>query len=175
MFFRFHLAGTASLHGSLAARGSHDVSITATGAVLLDRCPELRRASNETADGAVCLPYGLVLRLALPLVGPKRRADRPHEWRAKIWRFTFSPSALGSAVAAVVASAHFDGTRTYTTVASLAAALRIARDKMVVGGEDVGSLLIDFQSMLHTGVQLEDEDEATADARALMDDVASAA
>ena len=64
MFFRFHIAGmNASLHGTLAARGLHDVSITATRAVLLGTpfplshgfLSWLRKASEKA-----CLSHGFL-------------------------------------------------------------------------------------------------------------------
>ena len=145
------------MHATIAARGPHDVAVTASGIGLLACCPELRRAAAEDADGNVRLPYQLVLRMCLRLAGPKFKADKPDEWKAKAWRYLFDPAALGRVLAAVYASPHFDSTRVYKTLPSLANALRAARDRMFMLGENLDSLLVDFDSMLLAGMQQAEE------------------
>lgn len=140
--FKLLVAGGPSLHGTIAARGPHDVAVTASGIGLLACCPELRRATAQDADGNVRLPYQLVLRMCLRLAGPKLKADKPDEWKAKAWRYLFDPAALGRVLAAVYASPHFDSTRVYKTLPSLANALRAARDRMFLLGDNLDALLV---------------------------------
>jgi hypothetical protein len=167
--FKLLVAGTPSLHGTIAARGPHDVAVTASGIGLLACCPDLRRATAEDENGDVRLPYHLVLRLCLRLAGPKLKADKPDEWKAKAWRYLFDPAALGRVLASVYASPHFDSTRVYKTLNSLANALREARDRMFMLGENLDSLLVDFDSMLVAGMQQADESAEDADARVAAD------
>ena len=163
--FRLLVGSLSSIHRTVDARGTHDVALTSSGAALLGCCPELRRKATEREDGTWILPYSLVLRLALPLVGPKRRDDAPHEWQANLWTRAFDPGELGRSVAAAFGSAHFDAGRQYKSLAALGSALRLARDKMVAAGEDSGAFALDFESMLTTGIRAEGESHEEADER----------
>ena len=124
MVFKLVPSMSSSTHETLAARGFHEVicSSDAFGTVL-DACEHLRNHASTAADGTLSLPFWLVMQLFIPLVEPDDRT----KWRIALWSRFIDASCLSPAAAAVLTSEHFDDTRKYSSLASLAAALRLAR------------------------------------------------
>ena len=126
MVFKLLPSASSSPHETLAARGLHEVFCAGDSSAIrtvVDACHELKSHSSLSDDGSMSFPFWVVMQLLVPLVGP----DDLSKWRIALWSRFIDPSALSPAFTAVVASEHFDETRSYSSLNNLFLAAALCR------------------------------------------------
>ena len=89
-------------HALLAARGGHAVALLGGARRLLACCAELNALAARGDDGAMRLPYWVVVRLWLPIFTLGSLPADTAAWNSELWRTFIDPACFDGALAIII-------------------------------------------------------------------------